>query len=134
MIVNGDGAILGRISAKVAKELLKGKEIIIVNAQNVIITGNPKVIKKDYLYRRHRGDRYKGPFFPRYPDAILRRTIRGMLPYKIKRGSDAMGRLKVHNECPEKFKESVKITKTLEEIKCKYITLRDLSRHLGAKV
>lgn len=37
----------------------------------------------------------RGPFHERSPAAILKRTVRGMLPYKTRRGAEALERLQV---------------------------------------
>ena len=133
MIVDAENAILGRLAAKVAKELLKGKQIVVINSEKTIVSGNPKAIKKRFFEKRRKGDVHKGPFYPRYPDKLLRRVVRGMLPYKKQRGMKAMRRLRVYMGNPENLKGE-KISKTLDELKSKYITLEDLCKNLGAKL
>ena len=39
----------------------------------------------------------RGPFHLRAPSRIFWRTVRGMVPHKTKRGTEALGRLKVTN-------------------------------------
>ena len=46
MIIDGDGAVAGRLASTAAKTLLKGEDVIIVNAEKAIITGEPKITKK----------------------------------------------------------------------------------------
>ena len=132
MIVDAQGAILGRLSSRVAKMLLKGEDIIIINAEKVVVSGNPKAVLKRFFERRERGTPLKGPFYPKYPDRILRRAIRGMLPYKKDRGRKALKRLKVYMNNPKNLKGE-KISKSLDELKVKYITLEEISKELGAK-
>ena len=36
--------VLGRLASQVAKELLKGEEICIINPEEIIIVGSPKVV------------------------------------------------------------------------------------------
>ena len=134
MIVDAKNAVLGRLASKVAKEILNGEKVIIVNAEKVIITGDPKMILKKYFEKRKRGDPFKGPFFPRYPDKILRRVIRGMVPRRKERGMKAMKRLKVHIGCPEDCKDAKPVSKTLDKITCKYVTLGKLCKQMGAKI
>jgi large subunit ribosomal protein L13 len=93
--IDGTNAVLGRLSSAVAKELLKGNAIHIVNAEKVIITGDSQHIINNYLERRRRGSPQHGPFFPSTPDAIVRRCVRGMLPYKTSKGRAAFKNLKV---------------------------------------
>ena len=80
-VIDADGLILGRMASIVAKRLLQGERIDIVNAENAVVSGKRlQVIKdrKEFLVVGGRQD--KGPFHYRRPNAIVRRTIRGMLP------------------------------------------------------
>ena len=133
MIVDAQGAVLGRISSKIAKELLKGESIIVINAEKAVVTGNPDAIYLRFKEKRQRGDRNKGPFFPRYPDRILRRTVRGMIPYKKERGDKAFRRLKVFMGNPDNLKGE-KISKTSDDLRCKFVTIEQISKRLGAKL
>ena len=46
-IINGQDVVMGRLASFVAKELLKGEEINVVNCNKVIISGNKKILKKN---------------------------------------------------------------------------------------
>lgn len=136
MIVDATGLVMGRLASVAASRLLAGEEIHIVNAEKAIITGNREGIYADYGHSRTRGSRERGPYFPRRPEMILKRTVRGMLPYKLKRGRDAMSRLRIYIGVPREFKgmqfeqpEGAKMRATSNN---KYIELGDLSRRLGA--
>ena len=103
-IIDGEGLVLGRLASTVSKRLLNGEEITIINAEKIIISGN-----KDYIYARYKqrvdrasisNPRDLGPKYPRRPDDIFRRTVRGMIPYKTAKGAAAMGRLKCFDGCP----------------------------------
>lgn len=133
MIVDADGAILGRLAAKLAKELLKGESITVINSDKIIVTGNPEATVERFFEKRKRGDPNKGPFYPRQPDKLLKRVVRGMLPYKKDRGMKAFRRLKILVGNPENLKGE-KISKTIDDISCKYITAKDLCKELGAKL
>jgi len=132
MIVDATDAILGRLASKIAKELLKGNQITIINAEKVIVSGNPKASVKRFFEKRKRGDRRKGPFYPRYPERILRRVIRGMLPYKKDKGRRALKRLKVYRDS-HKLKGE-KISKTSDKLRAKYTNLGEICKELGAKL
>lgn len=132
MIVDAQGAILGRLASKVAKELLKGEQVVIINAEKAIVSGNPDAIIDRYLAKIHRGDPHKGPFYPKQPDRLLRRVVRGMLPYKKQRGRIAFKKLKVFTGNPNNL-QGEKISKTTEELKAKYLTLAEISKELGWK-
>jgi large subunit ribosomal protein L13 len=133
MIVNADGAILGRISSKIAKELLKGQVVTVVNAEKVVVTGNSDAIMERFKEKRARGDRIHGPFYPRYPDRILRRTIRGMLPYKKDKGEKAFKKLKIFMGNPQNL-TGEKMGKTSDDLTCKFMTLSQISKKIGAKI
>jgi len=135
LVIDAANAIVGRLASYVAKELLKGRQIHLVNAEQAVISGNPKFIQEFFDTRVKRGDPYHGPFYPRRPEQILRRVIRGMLPYKKPKGREAFKRLQVHISIPEKLKhkELVKMSGAENRLKCKYTTLGDLAIKLGAK-
>lgn len=133
MIIDANGAILGRLASKVSKDLLRGEQIIVINAEKIIISGNPKAILERYREKTKRGSPHKGPFYPRYPDRLFRRVVRGMLPYKKERGRKAYNKLKVYMGNPDNLKGE-KRGKTIDDLKSKYITLKDLGKKLGAKL
>ena len=134
-IVNAENHILGRIATHIAKDLLNGKTIYVVNAEKTVISGNPKYIQSVYAERRKRGDPYHGPFFPKTPQGIFKRAVRGMLP-KNPRGRNALKRLKVYISIPDEFKgkEFKEYEKAKNKLKTQYITLSELSKRLGHKL
>ncbi|RLJ10201.1 MAG: 50S ribosomal protein L13 [Candidatus Aenigmatarchaeota archaeon] len=136
IIIDATGHIVGRLASRAAKEALKGKSIYIVNAEKAVISGNPQYVIDKYRQWLERGDPYAGPHFPRRPDRILKRVIRGMLPYKKPRGREALKRIKVFVSVPDEFKniELKKIADAVSTVDCKTITLGELAERLGAKV
>jgi len=133
-IVDADGAVLGRLASHLAKRLLMGEDIIVVNAEKAVISGAPEVIKKRFFEKRTRGDRIKGPFYPRYPDMVIKRVVRGMVPHKKDKGSDALKRLMVYMGVPAEYKgKAQKAAKQAADLTCKYTTLGDMCAGLGAK-
>jgi large subunit ribosomal protein L13 len=136
MIVDATGLVLGRLASVAASLLLKGEEIKIVNAEKAVITGRREAIFADYGHARQRGDKERGPYFPRRPDMIMKRTVRGMLPYKMGRGRDAMSRLRIYVGVPRELKgmqfEQPEGAKMRQKNSINYIELGDLSRRLGA--
>jgi len=130
-IIDATGAPLGRLASVVAKRLLNGEEIIVVNAEKAIIVGDKKEIKNRYEARREIGGmKRKGPYFPRMPDRILKRTVRGMLPYQQPKGRNAYKKLKAYIGVPEEF-EKEKIEKFKYKTTSNHVTLEELSHHLG---
>lgn len=133
-VIDATGLILGRMSSIVAKRLLNGNKIIIVNAEKAVISGKRKSIlmeAKDFLQIGHPG---KGPYHPRRPDEIVRRTIRGMLPRRKPRGQQAYRRLRVYVGLPEELagKEAETIPQVdASKLRCAYIKVSDLARLIG---
>ena len=137
--IDADKMILGRMSSIVAKMLLNGEEVVILNAERTAIVGNKYTIYRRYEDRRHLGDgnsKRKGPFYPRMPDRIVKRTVKGMLPKENTRGREALKRLKVYIGTPPEFK-NVKLTEIDAKVDgiegTTYITVGDLSHQMGAK-
>ena len=112
MILNAENQTLGRLLSYAAKKALNGEEVIIVNAEKAVIVGNPAVTLKAFKHKRDRGDPYHGPFYPRAPDMVFRRVVRGMLPHKTARGIEAFKRLRVFISIPQEMKD-----KSFEETK-----------------
>jgi len=110
-IIDGKNAVLGRLASYAAKEVLKGEEIIIVNCNEVIISGNKKDIKKNFEIKRGRvGSSQKGPKHTKTSERIVKRTIRGMLPnHREGRGKIAFQKIKCYNGIPKEFEEKKKI-------------------------
>jgi large subunit ribosomal protein L13 len=136
-VIDGDGLLLGRMASMVARRAMSGEEIAIVNAEKAVISGSRARVLANYGQKRSRGSREGGPFFPRRPDHIVKRTIRGMLPYKRTVGSDAFRRVRVYVGVPVEFVGSSR--EVLEEAHMnrlntpKFVTVGAVSTFLGAK-
>lgn len=134
-IINAQGASLGRLSTTVAKSLLEGDEVAIINAEKAVISGKKQKIKNDYKDLRELGTYRKGPFLHRSPERIVKRTVRGMIPYQTPRGRAAFKRLKCFMGIPEEFKnKDAEVIEHALKNHIDYITIEELSRFLGAKV
>ncbi len=134
-VINAQGASLGRLSTAVAKGLLQGDEIAIINSEKAVISGKKKEIKEEYQQKRTVGTYRKGPFFHRSPERIVKRTVRGMMPYQKPHGRAAYKRLRCYIGVPEEFNE--KNAEIVQHAKKQYvdsITIEELSRSIGAKI
>jgi len=139
MIINGEGHILGRLASVISKKLLEGEEIVVLNVEKIIITGSKEWAYARYKQRVDRASisnpRDLGPKYPRRPDDIFRRTVRGMLPYRKAKGRSAFKGLKAYVGVPKEFEESK--TSTLSQAESrnikKAIELGEVSKLLGAK-
>ncbi|MDK2833146.1 MAG: large subunit ribosomal protein [Methanolobus sp.] len=136
-VIDAEGLIMGRLASVVAKKLLDGEKIDIVNADKAIISGSRASTLQEYKETITRGTREFGPYFPKRPERILKRTIRGMIPYKRVRGRDAMGRLKVYVGIPVEFRnaEIIRVAEAdMNRLSSnKYLTLGEVSTKLGSK-
>jgi len=136
-VINGEGLLLGRMASIVAKRALAGETIAVVNAEKSVISGAKARVFANYERKRFRGSREGGPFFPRRPDHLVKRTIRGMLPYKNARGAEALKRIKIYVGVPVGLKDQEQ--EVLDEAHVdrlnnpKYVTVGAVSTSLGAK-
>lgn len=104
MIIDAKDAILGRLGSYVAKQLLSGSKVEVVNCEEAVVSGNKAAILGNYLRRIDRKAPTKGPYLYRRPDMFVRRTIRGMLPFKRARGREAFKNVSCHIGVPESLK------------------------------
>lgn len=133
-IINADGLIIGRMASIIAKRLLNGEEIVIVNAEKAVLSGKRKSKVKEAKEFLEVGSPERGPFHYRRPDKIVRRTVRGMLPYKQPKGKQAYKRLKVFIGIPAELKD--KKIETLvhaqaRKLTCPYFTVGELAKEIG---
>lgn len=132
-VINAEGLVLGRMASVVAKRLLNGEEIVILRAEKAKLIGSEKAIFEEYRHRVKRGGLRKGPYFPRLPDRIVRRTIRGMLPYQKPRGREAYKRLRVYIGVPSEFDgmgmESIEDAR--ERVGTRCIEVGEVSKAIG---
>lgn len=134
-IIDAKGLIVGRLATYVAKQALLGEEFVIVNCKDAVITGNPKRYLMDVRRKREMGEPFNGPFLPRSADRLMKRTIRGMLPYKKTRGREAFKNIKCYVTVPANFDASK--AETLEDAHSKHtkslklITLQRVSESMG---
>ena len=128
--IDANNKVVGRLASRVAKMLLSGESVSVVNAEKAVMVGNPAVTLKAFKHKRDRGDPYHGPFYPRSPDMVFRRVVRGMVPYKTARGGEAFKRLRVFISIPQelKGKQFTETTGTANKGEFKSITLERLAK------
>lgn len=135
--IDGTNLRLGRMASRVAKHLLSGNKVVIVNAEKVVVSGKRNAVIEDYKrwlsIRTLKNPEKVGPKRHRSPDRLVYNAIKGMLPKKPF-GLKALKRLKVYIGVPEELK-SVNFTQ-IEEAHVKYlrgpyVTLEEISRSLG---
>jgi large subunit ribosomal protein L13 len=137
LLVDANNAVAGRLAAVVAKQLLQGEHVVVINAEKAVLSGNRAGIILQYKERlgiRTRTAPWKGPMHPRQPDRMLRRIIRGMVPWKKDRGRKAMKRLRVYTGTPEglKTKRNLDISE-YERVGRRTTYLGEIAQELGWK-
>ncbi len=137
IVVDGTNLIAGRLCSNVAKLLLQGNNVSVVNCEKIMISGKRLSIVGEYkdfleiasiLHPKH------GPFHPRRPDTILTRMVRGMLPRKKPSGQAALKRLRAHIGVPNQLKSSDKIQFDNAKIRkpnAYYTSMAELGKTIG---
>lgn len=133
-VVDASGVILGRAASLLAKRLLQGERIAVVNTEKAVVLGGYASLLEEYRLAVARGSVRKGPNFPRRPDRIFRRTVRGMLPFRHTKGREAWARLVTYVGVPQELASLPR--ETLEGAKPRPslrppMTLGEISRHVG---
>ncbi|MDE1874242.1 MAG: 50S ribosomal protein L13 [Candidatus Micrarchaeota archaeon] len=130
--------ILGRLASHTAKLLLQGASVTLVNAEKAAISGHVSDIVANYKQKLEFIDKANpehSPYWSRRPDLLVKRVVRGMLPWKKAKGRDAFKRLRVYVGAPTDVakpgKEQVKNKGDAYESS---ITVGELSEKLGYRV
>lgn len=134
IFVNAEGLIVGRMCSNIAKKLLNGEEVIVLNAEKAVFSGKRKSRVAEAKEFLEVGAPERGPFHYRRPDRIIRKTVRGMLPFKQPKGKTALKRLKVFMSVPLKLKDQKMITFTDADsanLNGPKITLAELAKEIG---
>jgi large subunit ribosomal protein L13 len=132
-VIDATGLVLGRMATTVAKRAIEGHEVHIVNAEKAIIVGaSRKAIQEHYLGKRQMGTSRKGPFFPREPHMLVKRSVRGMINYQSSQGRAAYKRIKAHIGIPKELAsaKAESIPDAKREARS-YLTVAELSTWLG---
>ncbi|WP_410767111.1 50S ribosomal protein L13 [Haloferax sp. DFSO60] len=134
VVVDARNCILGRVASEVAQRAMDGEKVAIINAEDAVITGSEEDVMGVYRKRTEIGSD-QGPYYPKRPDRIFKRAVRGMVPYKKPRGREAFENVRVYVGNP--FDEDgVMLDETsLDRLSnIKFITLGEVSEKLGANV
>lgn len=135
MIIDATDTILGRLASIAAKKALRGEEVKIINAEKAVVSGTRESIFMKFKFKKEVGDQIKGPFMSRMPDRLVRRTIRGMLPWHSPRGRAAFKKVEVFIGNPGNLKGAEKLKEiSVESLKnMRYISVEEISDHLGKR-
>jgi len=137
MIIDATDLIVGRFATVAAKKALLGEKVDVVNCEKAIVTGSKSEVLNKFKRMRKMGVPLQGPYFPKQADRIVRRTIRGMLPYKKHKGSVAFKNVMCYVGVPVDLQQQK--SETIEEANVKkipnmkFMTLGEVARELGGK-
>jgi len=134
VVIDGRDCILGRVASIVAERALDGESIAVVNAEGIVITGDDEDVIGTFEKRTElQSDR--GPYYPKRPDMIAKRSIRGMLPYKRPRGREAFERIRIYLGNPYEEDGEVLEGTSLDRLaNTDFVDLGEVSEKLGATV
>ena len=138
MIIDGKDLIVGRLATEVAKKAMLGEDVIVLNCEDVVISGRKRFVIDSNIDRNRKGHHTQGPFIPKIPSLYVKRVIRGMLPYKQEKGRNAFQRIKCFNKVPAEFqgKEAETIKKAdsskLKDIKA--VKIKEICKVMGGKI
>ena len=135
-IYNGEGMVLGRLATHVAKDALLGEEVVVVNSEKVVISGAKiNTFEKELQRLNRRGYPLKSAKRTRIPERFVRRSIRGMLPWKIARGKEAFKRIMCYERVPEALKgktfETIPEAHVSKLLGTTFVTIKEICRYLG---
>jgi large subunit ribosomal protein L13 len=134
LVIDGTNMVFGRLASQLAKKLMLGEEVHLINAEKLVIRGNPAQISGRYLIKRglkHKGTPERSPTWSKVPHMLVKRMIRGMLPRKTMRGTDALHRLRVYTGNPKNLKENLKLENATFDGISKHITVHEICRSIG---
>merc|ERR1711979_23707 len=142
IVIDARGHLLGRLAAIVAKTILQGQRVVVVRCEGINISGSfyrNKLKYLEYLRKRCNVNPKRGPFHFRAPSRVFWKTVRGMLPHKLRRGKDALDRLKVFEGIPPPYdkKKRMVVPSALKVLRLnprrKFCTVGRLSHEVGWK-
>jgi large subunit ribosomal protein L13 len=134
VVVDARDCILGRVASEVAQKALAGESVAVVNAEHAVITGSEEDVMSVYRKRVDVGSD-RGPYYPKRPDRIFKRAVRGMLPHKKTRGREALERVRIYVGNPYDEEGEVLEGTSLDRLSnIKFISLGEVSEKLGANV
>jgi large subunit ribosomal protein L13 len=134
VIVDAGDCILGRVASQVAERALDGERIAVVNAEDAVITGNEEATMETFRDRLRVGSD-RGPAYPKRPDMIFKRSIRGMLPHREARGREAVENVRCYVGNPYDEDGEVLEETSLDRLSnIKFVSLGEVSEQLGVTV
>ncbi len=134
IVIDATDAIIGRLGAYVAKRVSENEQVIIVNAEKAVFSGTAQYVTSIYSRRRQMTDKANpehGAKWPRRPDLLLKRIIRGMLPKRAVRMKAALSNLRIYMGTPAQIKDAKPFTNTSADLARSHVSLEKVCERLG---
>jgi len=139
VVVDGSNMVLGRLASRVAKLLLEGYRVHVVNVERITVSGRKNMVVQSYKrtvlgVKSHYSHKWR-PKRPRSPVRLFKKTVWGMLP-KNNKGLKALRRLKAYVGVPEDLKnrETIQFPEaSAAKLSRPGVTLAVIARELGWK-
>ena len=138
IVVDATNHIAGRLASNVAKLLMQGHRVSVVNCEKIMMSGTRSNQIKEYreFLEINSIINYKhGPVHYRRPDTLMAKMIRQMLPFDRKpSGKEAHQRLRTYIGSPKEIKslEKIQFEKALiRKTASNYTALGELCRIIG---
>lgn len=138
VLIDAEREVLGRIASQAAKQALLGEDVVIVNADKAYVSGAMKMVFAQNLHKitlKNKGNFNKGPYHAKRPDLYVRRSVRGMLPWRKTRGREAYKRVKVFIGVPAERLKALGVAhtkKTASEKKLRRkVTVAEICKFIG---
>ena len=138
IVVDATNHIAGRLSSNVAKLLLQGQRVTVINCEKIMMSGKRETQIREYreFLEINSIINYKhGPVHYRRPDTLMAKMIRQMLPFDRKpSGKTAYARLRTYIGAPNDTKpiEKIQFEKALIKREASnYTSLAEICRVIG---
>jgi ribosomal protein uL13 len=136
VVIDAADTLVGRLATQAARAALHGNKVRVVNCEKAIISGSKKFLVAEWKRRFIQGVPRKGPYIHRYPDRMVRRIIRGMLPYHNPRGRAAFENTMCYIGIPTELKDKKLVALDAHASKLpnsRYMTMAELCKEIGGK-
>lgn len=138
IVVDATNHIAGRLASNVAKLLMQGNRVSVVNCEKIMMSGtrsNQIKEQREFLEINSIINYKHGPVHYRRPDTLMAKMIRQMLPFDRKpSGKEAHQRLRTYIGSPKEIKslERIQFEKALiRKTASNYTALGELCRIIG---
>ncbi|MGC9181848.1 50S ribosomal protein L13 [Thermogladius sp.] len=138
LVVDASGLILGRMASIIAKKLLEGYKVYVVNAEKAVLSGERRRVVESYKLllnvRTHYNPDKSGIRRPRTPVGIVKRAVRGMLPMDKPKGRLAFRNLRVFVGIPKEL-QGQNVVRFEEadanRLSGRFVTVAEVAKSLG---